>query len=151
MRLTGTPKPKNPSDTVKTLSCTIDAEMRFWHLMGTSNAKTLNPFHPGPFGMLTLLIPFLFTTLAFAIFLFYFVWHNRFATKIRLAIQERGGRVISIKRTVEAQKNLRNENHPEVLVNRVAWYILYKDKYENIHETQCRIIDDQPHWHPPLR
>ncbi len=100
--------------------------------------------------MATLILAFLFTALAFGIFLYYYVWQHRFVTQIRLAIYKNGGRVISIKRTLQKQKNLRGENLSEVSVSRVAWIVVYKDQFENVHETECRIMNDQPHWHPPL-
>lgn len=100
--------------------------------------------------MLTLIIAFLFTALAFGLFLYYFVWPNRFTTKMRLAINEKGGRVISIKREFSTQKNLQGKNHLEVAVQRVEWHVVYKDKFENQHETRCHIVNDQLHWHPPL-
>lgn len=101
--------------------------------------------------MLTLFIAFLFTACAFGIFLYYYVWHNRFATQIRLAINETGGRVISIDRVLQTQKNLQEKNYLEVSVNRVEWQIVYKDKFENLHETRCYIKNGQLHWHPSLQ
>jgi len=98
----------------------------------------------------TLILAFLFTTLAFGIFLYYYAWQHRFVTQIRLAIYKNGGRVISIKRRLQKQKNLRGENHPEVSVNQMAWTVVYKDQFENLHKTECRMVNDQPHWHPPL-
>ncbi len=114
------------------------------------NTLNFNPHQTVLLDMLTLIIAFLFTTLAFALFLYYFVWHNRFSTKIRLAIHEKGARIICIKRIVQTQNNPRRENYPEVTVNRVEWQVIYKDKFENFHETRCRIINDQLHWTPPL-
>ena len=100
--------------------------------------------------MTTLILAFIFTTLAFGVFLYYYVWQHRFVTHIRLDIHKNGGRVVSIKRTLQKQKNLRGENHPEVGVSQIVWQVVYKDKFENIHETECRMINDQPHWNPPL-
>lgn len=100
--------------------------------------------------MITLIIAFLFTTLAFGIFLYYYAWHNRFTTQMRLAINETGGRVISIKRILRTKKNLQEKNHLEVMVNQVEWQIVYKDKFESVYETRCHIKNDQLHWHPPL-
>lgn len=100
--------------------------------------------------MLTLIIAFLFTTTAFGLFLYYYVWHNRFATQIRLAITEKGGRVISIKRMLHTNKNLQKNDSLEVTVQKVEWKVVYKDKFENLHTTHCQIKNDQLQWHPPL-
>ena len=93
---------------------------------------------------------FLFTTAAFAVFMYSHAWRHRYVTQIRLDIQQMGGRVISIQRTLRERKNLRGKTHPEMALQRVAWIVVYKDVTGRVHQTQCLVMGDRLHWDPPL-
>ena len=105
--------------------------------------------------MTTLLIAFLFTFLFFGFFMYHYAWRNRFATQIRLSIYQTGGRVVSLKRVVRISKKMRVglhlENPPGIfIVKNVEWQVVYKDRFETLHETRCRPINGQLYWDPPL-
>ena len=99
--------------------------------------------------MSTILIAYLFTALVFGFFLYYFVWRNRYATQIRLAVYKVEGRVVSIERVV---KEIQVNEHRDLLaLTSIEWKVIYKDRNDNLCETQCRVKDGQLDWHPPLR
>jgi len=105
--------------------------------------------------MLTMIVAFFFTIILFGFFLYYFVWQNRFATQIRLAVSQTGGRVISIKHQTRTAKKIRAKNHPEEIsdvltIQNVEWKIVYRDHNEVLRETRCRPVKGQLYWDPPL-
>jgi len=94
-------------------------------------------------------IVFIFTTLIFGFFLYYYAWHNRHATQMRLAINNIDGRVISIKK--EIKKNRGNQTPPDLFVIKsVAWKVVYKDRNDKLCEKHCSLKDGQLDWQPPL-
>ena len=106
--------------------------------------------------MTTLLIAFLFTLIVFGFFLYVYAWQNRYATQIRLSINEIDGRVISLKRELRTAKKIRTD-HPEdspsgmFILAKVEWRVTYKDRLGALRETRCRRVGDHLHWDPPLR
>jgi len=106
--------------------------------------------------MTTFIIAFLFTLIVFGFFLYAYVWQNRYATHIRLSINDIDGRVISLKRELRTAKKKRMD-HPEdspsgiFMLATVEWHIVYKDRSGALCETRCRRVGDHLHWDPPLK